>query len=105
MILQANSFAIILKFILIAYGHVKDRSFPLAIQDMPYVVLCSGLEHPAKMDVKLSHQGIASYTAKRHQLVSWQASISVSCWWCLRGLHAFCVVRVLVLEQNSLLLL
>src|SRR4029434_1908187 len=52
-------------------------SSPLAIQDMPYVVLCNGLEHPAKMEEKLSQNDIASYTAKRHQLVCWQASIIV----------------------------
>ena len=58
-------------------------SFPLAIQDMPYVVLCTGLEHPAKMEEKLSQHDIASYTAKRHQLVCWQASISVN--WAVGG--------------------
>ena len=58
-------------------------SSPLAIQDMPYVVLCNGLEHPAKMEEKLSQHDIASYTAKRHQLVCWQASISVS--WAVGG--------------------
>src|SRR4029434_9999470 len=77
----------ILKFILIAYGHVKDRytpvSSPLAIQDMPYVVLCSRLEHPAKMEEKLSQHDIASYTAKRHQLVCWQAYISAN--WSVDG--------------------
>ena len=62
--------------------------FPLTIQDMPYVDLCSGLEHPAKMEEKLSKLYFASYTAKRHQLVCWQASISVDCWWCLQG---FCM--------------
>ena len=76
-----------LKFILIAYGHVKDRltpvSFPLAIQDMPYVVLYTGLEYPAKMEEKLSQHDIASYTAKRHQLVCWQASVSVN--WAVGG--------------------
>ena len=51
-------------------------SFPLAIQDMPYVVLCTGLEHPAKMEEKLSQHDLASYTARRHQLVCWQASVS-----------------------------
>ena len=73
--------------IFIAYSHVKDRktrvSFPLAIQDMHYVVLCSRLEHPAKMVEKLSQHDIASYTAKRHQLVCWQASFSVS--WAVGG--------------------
>ena len=58
-------------------------SFPLAIQDMPNVVLCSGLEHPEKIDEKLSHHGIVSYTAKRHQLVCKQASISVN--WAVDG--------------------
>ena len=58
-------------------------SFPLAILDIPYVVLCSRLEHPVKMDEKLSHHGIAGYTAKRHQLVSWQASISAN--WAVGG--------------------
>ena len=48
------------------------------MQDMLYVVLCTGLEYPAKMEEKLSQHDIASYTAKRHQLVSRQASISVS---------------------------
>ena len=52
-------------------------SFPLAIQDMHYVVLFSGLVHPAKIEEKLSQHDIASYTAKRHQLVCWQASIGV----------------------------
>ena len=82
MVLQATSFGTILKFILIAYGHVKDSltpvSFPLTIQDMPYVVLCTGLEYPAKMEEKLSQHDIASYTAKGHQLVCWHASISVN---------------------------
>ena len=45
---------------------------------MHYVVLGSGLEHPAKMEEKLTQHDIASYTAKRHQLVCWQASISVN---------------------------
>ena len=45
---------------------------------LPYVVLCSGLEHAANMEEKLSQHDIASYTAKRHQLVCWQASISVN---------------------------
>ena len=58
-------------------------SSPLAIQDMPYVVLCTGLEYPAKMEEKLSQHDIASYTAKRHQLVCWQASISVN--WAVGG--------------------
>ena len=51
-------------------------SFSLAIQDMPYVVLYTGLEYPAKMEEKLSQHDIASYTAKRHQLGCWQASIN-----------------------------
>ena len=58
-------------------------SFPLAIQDMPYVVLCSRLEHPEIMEEKLSQNDIASYTAKRHHLVCWQASISVN--WAVGG--------------------
>ena len=58
-------------------------SFPLAIQDMPYVVLCTGLEYPAKMEEKLSQHDIASYTAKRQHLVCWQASISVN--WAVGG--------------------
>ena len=62
-------------------------SFPLAIQDMPYVVLCSGQEHPAKMEETLSQHDIASYTAKRHQLVCWQASISVN--WAVGGVCMF----------------
>ena len=66
-VLLATSFGTILKPILIAYSHVKDKqtpvSFPLAIHDMPCVVLCSGLEHPAKMEEKLSQHDIASYTA------------------------------------------
>ena len=61
---------------------MKDRqtlvSFPLAIQDMHYVVLCSGLVHPAKIDKELSQHDIASYTAKRHELVCWKASISAN---------------------------
>ena len=65
-------------------------SVPLAIQDMPYVVLCSELEHPAKMEEKLSQNDIASYTAKRHQLVCWQASISVN--WAVGGVgQGFCM--------------
>ena len=44
---------------------------------MPYVVLYTGLEYPAKMEEKLSQHDIASYTAKRNQLVCWQASIRV----------------------------
>ena len=59
-------------------------SSPLAIQDMPYVVLCNGLEHPAKMEEKLSQHDIASYTAKRHQLVCWQAYISA--YWSVDGI-------------------
>ena len=58
-------------------------SFPLAIQDMHYVVLCSGLEQPAKMEEKLSLHDIASYTAMGHQLVCWHASISVN--WAVGG--------------------
>ena len=50
---------------------------------MPYVVLCNGLEYPAKMEEKLSQHDIASYTAKRHQLVCWQASINVN--WAVGG--------------------
>ena len=50
---------------------------------MHYVVLCYGLEYPAKMEEKLSQHDIASYTAKRHQLVCWQASISVN--WAVGG--------------------
>ena len=40
---------------------------PLAIQDLPNVVLCSGLEHPAKSEEKHSEHDIASYTAKRQK--------------------------------------
>src|SRR4029434_482362 len=58
-------------------------TFPLTIQDMPYVVLCSRLEHLAKMEEKLSQHDIYSYTAKRHQLVCWQTSISVN--WAVGG--------------------
>ena len=58
-------------------------SSPLAIQDMPYVVLCTRLEYPAKIKEKLSQHDIASYTAKRHQLVCWQAYISVN--WAVGG--------------------
>src|SRR4029434_10060122 len=87
MVLWATSFGTILKFILIAYGHVKDRytpvSFPLAIQDMPYVVLCSRMENHAKKEEKLLQHDIASYTAKRHQLVCWQAYVSVN--WAVVG--------------------
>ena len=35
------------------------------------------------MDEKLSQHDLASYTAKRHQLVCWQASISVN--WAVGG--------------------
>ena len=58
-------------------------SFSLAIQDMPYVVLYNGLEYPAKMEEKLSQNDIASYTAKIHKLVWWQAYISVN--WAVGG--------------------
>ena len=58
-------------------------SSPLAIQDMPYVVLYTGLEYPAKMEENLSQHDIANYTAKRHQLVCWQASFSVN--WAVGG--------------------
>ena len=50
---------------------------------MPYVVLCNGLEYPAKMEEKLSQHDTASYTAKRHQLVCWQAPDSVN--WAVGG--------------------
>ena len=50
---------------------------------MPYVVLCTGLEYPAKMEQKLSQHDIASYTAKIHQLVCWQACIIVN--WAVGG--------------------
>ena len=61
---------------------MRDRltpvSSPLAIQDMPYVVLC------AKKWKKSFHTHVtASYTAKIHQLACWQASISVS--WAIGG--------------------
>ena len=36
---------------------------------MHYVVLCFGLEHPAKMKEQLSQHDTVSYTAKRQQLV------------------------------------
>ena len=58
-------------------------SLPLAIQDMHYVVLCSGMGHPAKMEEKLSQHFIANYTAKIHQLVCWQAYISAN--WAVGG--------------------
>ena len=66
-------------------------TFPLSIQDMPYVALCSGLlEHLVKMEEKLSQHDIASYTTKRHQLVCWQASISAN--WAVGGvLQGFCM--------------
>ena len=57
--------------------------FLLAIQDMPYVVMYTGLEYPAKMEEKLSQNDIASYTAKIPQLVWWQAYISVN--WAVGG--------------------
>src|SRR4029434_6094061 len=65
-------------------------SSPLAIQDMPHVVLCNGLEHPAKMEEKLSH-------ALHCQLHCQKIPVSVlasfyqcqlGCWWCLQG---FCM--------------
>src|SRR4029434_343568 len=99
-----------LKFILIAYGHVKDRltpvSFPLAIQDKPCVGLYTGLEYSAKLEEKLSQHDIASYTAKRHPLVCWQASISVN--WAVCGVCKVfaCLLGILlVLAQNFFLLL
>ena len=58
-------------------------SFQLAIQDMPYVVLITGPEYSAKIEEKLSQHDIASYTAKRHTLVCWQAFISVN--WAVGG--------------------
>ena len=50
-----------------------------------YVDLCDGLVQPAKMEEKLSQHDICSYTAKRHQLVCWQASISVN--WAVGGVR------------------
>src|SRR4029434_10339095 len=50
---------------------------------MHHVVLCPGLVHPAKIEEKLSQHDIASYTAKRHHLVCWQAFISVN--WAVGG--------------------
>ena len=44
---------------------------------MPYVVLCTRPEYSAKIEEKLSQHDIVSYTAKKHQLVCWQASIGV----------------------------
>ena len=49
---------------------------------MHKVVLCSRLENPAKME-KLSQHDITSYTAKRHQVVCWQAYISAN--WSVDG--------------------
>ena len=64
-------------------------TFPLSIQDMPYVALCSRLENPVKME-NLSQHDITSYTAKRHQVVCWQASIGVN--WAVGGVcKAFCM--------------
>ena len=60
-------------------------SFPLAIQDMPYVVLCSRMENHAKKEEKLLQHDIASYTAKIHQLVCWQASLSAN--WAVGGVR------------------
>ena len=83
-----------------------DKHLCLAIQDMPYVVLYIGLEYPAIMEEKLSQHEIASYTAKRHQLECCQAYISVN--WAVCGVckvFAFKVVSLLVLKQNSVLLL
>ena len=68
------------------YDRQLHVSFPWAIQDMHYAVLCSGLEHLAKMEEKVTLHDIASYTAKRHQLVCWQAYISVN--WAVLG---FCM--------------
>ena len=59
-------------------------SFQLAIQDMPYVVLCTGLEYLAKMEEKLSQHDIASYTAKRYQLVL-TSIYSISVNWAVGG--------------------
>ena len=67
----------------VQYASITPLSFPLAIQDMPYVVLYTGLEYPAKMEEKRSQHDIANYTAKRHHLVCWQASISVN--WAVGG--------------------
>ena len=65
---------------------------------MAYVVLCSGLEYPAKMEEKLSQHDIASYTAKRHQLVCWQAS---GCWCTGARQHTSCGFDQLNLIQET----
>ena len=62
---------------------VTPVSSPLAIQDMPYVVLCNGWNPLQKWKKSFHTYDIASYTAKRHQLVYWQAYISVS--WAVGG--------------------
>src|SRR4029434_5756161 len=84
MVLSATSFGTILKFILIAYGHINTCVFPTS---HPGYALCSSVCRagiPCKMKDKLSQHDIASYTAKRHQLVCcWQASISVN--WAVGG--------------------
>src|SRR4029434_3767300 len=71
----------------------------------PGYALCSSVYLAAKMEEKLSQSDIASYTVKRHQLVCWHASISVN--WAVGGVcNVFaCLLGLLVLEQNSLLLL
>src|SRR4029434_645015 len=72
---------------MIASVHVKDRytpvSSPLGSHDMPYVVLCNGLEPLQKWKKSFHTHDIAIYNAKRHQLVCWKASISVS--WAVGG--------------------
>ena len=78
-------------------GQINTCVFPTS---HPGYALCSyvlhyvvmyWLEHLAKLEEKLSQHDIAGYTAKRHQSVYWQASISVN--WAVvvfaRFLHAF----------------
>src|SRR4029434_5435609 len=71
---------------LIAYGHMKDRStpvsFPLAIQDMHYVVLCFLAGTPCK-------NGRKAFTSA-------QASISVN--WAIGGV---CKVFLQVAHDSS----
>ena len=58
-------------------------SSPLASQDMPHAVWCNRLDPLQKCKKSLHTHDSASYTAKRHQLACWQASISVS--WAVGG--------------------
>src|SRR4029434_1177875 len=81
MILWTTSFGTILKFILVAYGHVKDRktpvSLPLALQDMQYVVCVPGWYTLQKLK-KSFHSMTLPAILPKDMLVCWQGSISAN---------------------------